>query len=85
MTRRVVVHIDRLTLAGFAREERHAVAAGLQRELIRVLADPAAVARVRSTGHMAALRVNVEPSSLASSPEAVGASVARAITNEVRR
>ena len=30
MTRRIVVHIDRLTLTGFAREDRQVIAAGLR-------------------------------------------------------
>jgi hypothetical protein len=36
--KRVIVHIDRLVLKDLRHEDRHAVASGLERELMRLLA-----------------------------------------------
>jgi hypothetical protein len=43
---RVVVHIDRLVLRGYAHEDRHAIAASLQQELTERLSRPGAVERL---------------------------------------
>ena len=43
---KVVLHIDRLALKGFAREDRHAIVAGLRDALARQLAAPGAGAGV---------------------------------------
>jgi hypothetical protein len=39
---KVVLHIDRLALKGFAREDRHAIVAALRQTLARQLAEPGA-------------------------------------------
>lgn len=54
--KRVIVHVERLVLRGFGHEERHAVAAGLERELGRLLAEPGAADRMARLGHIAHLR-----------------------------
>lgn len=54
---RVVVHIERLVLEGFAPDERAAIAAGLQQELGRLLQTPEAARQLAALGHVAALRV----------------------------
>lgn len=41
---KVVLHIDRLALKGFSREDRHAIVAGLRETLARRLAEPGAAA-----------------------------------------
>lgn len=41
---KVVLHIDRLALKGFAREDRHAIVAGLRDALARQFAAPGAAA-----------------------------------------
>lgn len=43
MTRRIEVAIDELVLVGFRREDSHAIAAGLERELTRQFSDAALV------------------------------------------
>lgn len=85
MTRRVVVHIDRLTLTGFAREDRQAIADGLQQELGRVLADPAAAAGLRAMGDVPRMRVSGVSMGQGAAPGRVGESVARGIGREVTR
>lgn len=39
---KLVMHIDHLALKGFAREDRHAIVAGLRETLARQLAEPGA-------------------------------------------
>lgn len=41
---KVMLHIDRLALKGFAREDRHAIVAALRQTLARQLAEPGAAA-----------------------------------------
>ena len=56
--KRVVVHIDRLVLNGFRHEDRHGIAASLQQELGRLLAERAAVSGLRDRGDVGRLRVD---------------------------
>jgi hypothetical protein len=82
---RVVVHIDRLVLTGFRREDRHAIAAGLQEELGRAFADPAAVSRLASLRDVPRLHVSSVPIDHGTKPQHVGESVARGIGAEIRK
>lgn len=82
--KRVVVHIDRLVLNGFRREDRHAIAAGLQQELGRVFADREAVSGLRDMGDVARLRVNGVQFEPGSKPQQVGESVAQGIAKEIK-
>jgi hypothetical protein len=82
--KRVVVHIDRLVLKGFRREDRHAIAAGLQQELGRLFADRDAVSGLQATGDVSQLRVGVQIEH-GSQPQRVGETVARSIGKEIRR
>jgi hypothetical protein len=78
--KRVVVHIDRLVLNGFQRADRHAIAAGLQSELGRLLSEPGAAERLGGIGNVERVRagnIQVAPSA---KPESTGVSAARAIT-----
>lgn len=77
--KRVVVHIENLVLKGFRYEDRHRVAAALQVELTRVLAQPGAAERLTELGSARQLRldnVNVGPNAI---PQQIGSETARAI------
>jgi hypothetical protein len=83
--RRVIVHIDSLVLRGFNHEERHAIAAGLQQELARLLADTQTAQQLTAKGDMLRLRVgsiNINPGS---KPQGVGVDAARGIGREVKK
>jgi hypothetical protein len=82
---RVVVHIDRLVLRGFRREDRHAVATGLQEELTRVFAEPEVTSHVRTMGDVPTLGVGPVAMPAGAEPQRVGESVARGIGAEVVR
>jgi hypothetical protein len=77
--RRVIVHIDRLVLTGFRREDRDAVGAGLQQELARAFADPAALARLASIGDMPRLQVDGVQLGHGAAPQRAGEELARGI------
>ncbi len=83
--KRVVVHIDRLVLNGFPHRDRHAIAAGLERELGRVFAQRDTIVHLRELGSVSSLRVRGVPIAQGSTPEHVGASVARGIGREIKR
>ena len=83
--KRVVIHIDRLVLNGFRFDDRHAIAAGLQRELSRLLADPQAAQGLAGLGDISRLRVAHLPIALDSKPQRVGVQVAQAIGKEIRK
>jgi hypothetical protein len=76
---RVVVHIDRLVLRGYRHEERHAIAAGLQEALRRVLAEPGAAARLGRAGSVSRLTLGRVPIVPGGTGSAVGEGVGRAI------
>ena len=82
---RVVVHIDRLVLTGFRREDRHAIAGGLQSELGRMFADREAVSRLRSMGDVSRLRVSGVNIEQGAKPQRVGESVAQGIGKEIKK
>ena len=79
MQRRVIVNIERLVLKGFRYEDRHAIAAAVQAELMRVLSAPEAAQRLTELGHVPRMRignVNVESNA---QPQQVGSETGRAI------
>lgn len=76
---RIVVHIDRLVLRGYRHDERHAIAAGLQEELRRLLAEPGSAARLGRAGSVPRVRLGRVPIAPAGSGPAVGEAVARSI------
>lgn len=55
MSTRVRLHIDRLVLRGIPREQRDALVRGLHEQLSRALAEPAAIAKLKSR-HTPSLR-----------------------------
>lgn len=77
--KRVVVHIDRLVLGGFAGEDRDAVLSGLRVELARLMAAPGAADAAASIGSVAALRAPTIRAHPESTPLEIGTAAARAI------
>lgn len=81
--KRVIVHIDRLVLKGFRPEDRHAIAAGLQRELAMLFADPQAFRQLTSRGDLSRLRVGGVRIDQGLKPQGVGVEMARGIGREM--
>jgi len=78
---RVVVHIERLVLRGFGHGQQAAIAAGLQRELQRLLAAGGRATDLAGAGDLARLRVaplQIRPGATAAE---IGAQAARGIGN----
>jgi hypothetical protein len=78
----VVIHIDRLVLHGFRREDRYDIAAGLQQELSQLFADGAGALRLAAMRNTSRLQVSGVPLERGSKPQSIGASVARGIGRE---
>jgi hypothetical protein len=77
--RRVQVEIERLVLRGFRYEDRHAIAAGIQQELTRVLSNSEAaghLANLRDSSSVQTGAVSIEQNA---KPNLVGVQTARAI------
>lgn len=74
-TKRVVIHIDHLILNGFSREERHAIAVGLEQEL----------GRVRGMGDVGRLRVDGVQFEPGSKRQRDGENVAQGIGKEIKQ
>ncbi len=83
--KRVVLHIDRLALNGFAREDRHAIVAGLREALSRQLAEPGAAAGLAKMSAQDALHVGGVAIGHGAPASAVGARVAGGIAKGLRR
>lgn len=77
--RRVIVHIERLVLAGFRYEDRHAISAGLGAALARVLATPEMAERLARMGDLPRLRVGPVTVAGDATPRQMGAAAAKAI------
>jgi hypothetical protein len=82
---RIVLHIDRLVLNGFAAEHRDAVTHGLRAELGRLLAEPAMAERLGTVGNVERVRTSNARIAQDAEPRTAGTSVARAIVNGVSR
>jgi len=83
--KRVLVHIDRLVLKGFRHEDRHAIAAGLRQELLRVFADREAVSHLRAMGDVSRLQAGGVHIRQGSTLQRVGENVAHGIGNELKK
>ena len=83
--KRVVIHIDRLVLNGFRFEDRHAIAAGLQQELSRVLAEPQAAQGLTTLGDRSRLQVGSLHIEHGAKPQRIGAQVAQGIGKEFKK
>ena len=81
---RVILHIDSLVLRGFKHEDRHAIAAGLQQELVRLFADPNAARQLTAKGDVSRLRIGSIDINPRSKPQGVGVDAARRIGQEMK-
>ena len=80
MTRpRIDVHIEELVLEGFAPADRHRIGDAVERHLARLLAGPGAARQLAGGGEVARLDAGSFRVTRGSTPEAIGAQVARAI------
>jgi hypothetical protein len=82
--KRIIVHIDSLMLNGLCHEDRHAVAAALQRELARLPSNPGTAARLVAMGEAPRLRVGAIPIDSGSKPQRLGVEVARGLGKEMK-
>lgn len=73
---RVVVHIGRLVLTGFAHGDRVGIAEGLRHELSRALAEPQALHRLQTLGHVRSVQVRDSQIQPRSTSQRIGAAVA---------
>jgi len=83
--KRVVMHIDRLVLKGYAAGERHKFTAELRTELGNLLADPTMVHQLAGLDHVYSLLVNSHNSASCTEPGRSGTAVARAIVGGLSR
>jgi hypothetical protein len=84
--KRVIVHIDRLVLRGSVHGgDGRGLAAGLQAELARALAQPGAIRSLAALGSVASLKAGRVAAPAAAKPHDTGAKVARAIARSIHR
>jgi hypothetical protein len=77
--RRVVVHIDSVVLKGFQHADGHAVAQGLQQELLRLISQPAVAQRLEQLGSIPSVRAGGFVVAHAAHPAQMGADAATQI------
>ena len=78
--RRVIVQIDNLVLKGFRFEDRHAISAGLQEELSRLLVAPGIVQRLAQGGEIPRMRVGNVSIAANAKPQRIGIAAAQGIS-----
>lgn len=83
--KRVNLHIDRLVLRGFRKEDRHGIAEGIQRELHRMLADPQTAQQWAIGGDAAQRKIGSVRIGQDARPQTVGAQVAQGIGRGIKR
>ena len=83
--KRIVLHIDRLVLKGFGKDDPQRIAADLKMELVRLLTESAAAGRLASLTHGSSIRVGQEYVGRGGKPERSGISAARAIAGGLSR
>lgn len=83
--KRIVVHIDRLRLSGFRQEDRHAVAAGLHRQLTELFSAPGMAEAIGKAGNIPRLRVAPVNVAADAGPQHIGVAVANGIGKGVIR
>jgi hypothetical protein len=82
---RVVLHVDRLVLAGFPEHERTALVEGLELGLSRALVDPGGTRRLRALGDVAQLRAGSVRVGAGTPAQRTGAAMGRRIAAEISR
>jgi hypothetical protein len=75
----VVVHVDRLVLAGVGQAARHDVAAALQSELARLLGEAHGADRLLALGNVERLRIAPLRVAADAAPKTLGARAAQSI------
>lgn len=80
---RIVLHIDRLVLRGFDRDDQAGIAEGLRAELGRLLATPEVARQLRSRHGVPALKVGAVRIQAGTQPTAIGAQAARGIVRGI--
>jgi len=83
--KRVTLHIDRLVLRGFRREDRHGVADGLQQELARMLSDPETARELVRHGDASRLRLGSMTIHQGTTPQQLGTQVARSLDRRMKK
>jgi hypothetical protein len=81
--KRVIVHIDRLVLTGFRRDDQHAIAAGLQQEFEQMFSDRDTVLQLGTVGDVSRLKVDGVNIDQGAKPQRIGESVAQGIGKEI--
>jgi len=81
---RIVVHIDRLVLTGIDRNDAATVAAGMQAELQRLLAEPGINRALTDTGHRLRIRVGAVPVAPGTTAQAMGRAIAGGVAQGMR-
>ena len=79
---RLVLHIDRLVLTGIDRHDADAVAAGVQAELQRLLAEPGAAAALADAGPRG--RIHAGQVAVAGKGQAMGQALAGGIARGIK-
>ena len=82
---RVIVHIERLVLAGLRTEDRHRITSGLQDELGRLLGSRQALARLGSAGDRPQLKVAGVVLAPGATARQIGGQLARGIGRGLQR
>lgn len=82
---RVVLHIDRLVLRGFAQEDRDGIAEGLRLELENLLANTGALQHLRGMSSVPRLSMGDVQITHGEKPAQVGKLIASGIVKEGRR
>jgi len=81
---RIVLHIDRLVLKGFDRQDRDAIAEGLRAELGRLLVTPDAAKQLMGQDGISRLNIGAVHIGQATKPTAVGVQAARGIARGIQ-
>lgn len=81
---RLVIHIDKLVLRGIDRSDAAAVAAGVQAELQRLLAEPGAASTLIEGGDRYRLKAGTIQSAPATGGRALGQAIAGGIVGRTR-
>jgi hypothetical protein len=83
--KRIVVHVGQLVLKGFEQGDHRRIAADLQGELGRLLANPAAARRLAALSHVPSIRVGRDNAAPGGKTERPGISAAMAIARGLSR
>lgn len=75
----IELHIEELVLDGFTPADRHRIGDAVERHLTRLLAGPGAARRLAGGGEVARLNAGSFNVARGSTPDAIGAQVARAV------